>query len=652
LNKSLFRLPVDLMLKTEDLTEHKKVWVQNKDTEFEFRTTNRPTDVLVDPNNDILSIREMPPLLESASYDEIAFCTITDQRNADLFDWTPLHFAAEAGQKDIVEYFISTGADVEATNIFNQTPLEFAMDKNHKEIAKLLIEQGIDISLHTAVRLGNLETVKSLVEDVDEINAKDSQGRTPLYFAAQSGQKDIVEYLITHGADVNAENNRGETPLQLAVYKDHKEIAELLIEHGAGVSLNIVARLGNLAGVKKLIDEGANVNIEGRYGETPLHDAANKGHEEIAELLIAKGANINAGLYTPLHTAVSKGRMDIVKLLLQNGANINAQDEEGGTGTAPLHILAKYKHDYSNYDYTKIDMIELLIANGADVNLKDHGQTPLHLTVHSDQKDVVEFLIAKGADVDAEDNAGRTALDVAVEEYNKDIVKLLVDKGATASIHAVAFTGDINRVKVFIEGGGSLDTADPSGLTPLYYAAAGNHRDIVELLVSRGANVNIIVDKWKTPLTAAIGAKSTDIVEYLVDHGANINSGKGYWTPVQEAAEYSKEIVELLLAEGADINEGKFTALHNAVYAQLFDIVELLIDNGADINIKDDKRRTPLHIAALRSADDNPKIVELLLSRGLDINAKDKDGKTALAYAIEKGPTEIAEILRKHGAKE
>jgi ankyrin repeat protein len=82
-------------------------------------------------------------------------------------------------------------------------------------------------------------------------------------------------------------------------------------------------------------------------------------------------------------------------------------------------------------------------------------------------------------------------------------------------------------------------------------------------------------------------------------------------------------------------------------------LIETLISAGADVNAKDVRRgRASLHIAAWYTAEQNPKVIELLLSKGADINAKDNDGKTALAYAIEGGYTEIAEILRKHGAKE
>ncbi|MFC1792774.1 ankyrin repeat domain-containing protein, partial [Planctomycetota bacterium] len=224
-----------------------------------------------------------------------------------------------------------------------------------------------------------------------------------------------------------------------------------------------------------------------------------------------------------------------------------------------------------------------------------------------------------------------------------------------ASIQAAAFIGDTDRVKDFIEGGGSVDTADARGWTPLHWAAAGNHRNIAELLVSNGANINAVEDEWSqiTPLFVAAQKSSIDVAKYLIAHGANVNCTEDYpWTPLQRAAYHSKEMVELLLANGADVDGGKWTALHSALDVQRFDIAELLLAKGADVNARDGKGRTPLHYAGWHTSPNNIEIAELLLSKGADIDAKSDSGKTALSNAIGWGYTEMAELLRKHGASE
>jgi len=342
-----------------------------------------------------------------------------------------------------------------------------------------------------------------------------------------------------------------------------------------------------------------------------------------------------------LQEAAAVGDIDLVRSIIEKGAGVDAR-EDCFCYTA-LHRAVMGGHT---------DVVKLLLTKGADVAVKGgpSSQTPLHYAAEEGRKDIVELLIAKDADINTKNGAGETALDVPLKEYHQDIVKLFVAKGAEVSIHAAAFMGDIDKVKGFLERGGSVDTADATGQTLLHYATAGNYKDIAELLISNGANVNAVADKWKTPLGAAARTGSTDVAEYLITHGADVNAGEGYWTPLQEAAYYSKEMVKLLLAKGANINAGKWTALHSALDAGRLDIVELLLVKGADANVRNNKGRTPLNIVV--DWYGNLEIVELLLSKGADINAKDKNGKTALSYAVENGHTEIVELLRKHGAKE
>ena len=275
LNKSLFRLPVEVVLETEKTIEGKTMWIDGKNTEFEFQTTNRPKSVLIDPNNDILDMREIPPLLEACSYDEIAFCIITDQDKADWFGWKPLHFAAEAGQIDVVKYLIDTRDDVDSKNTRGETPLRFAASNGHLQVAdllianganvntkdssgysplsraiwnkerdmvKLLVSKGADVNvtgeddwtfLHYVVRNNDRELVELLLAHGAKLDVRDEDGRTALHYAAIQGYKEIVEYLFSKHVDVNVKDNKDQTPLQLAKEKEHTEIVDLMRKYGA-----------------------------------------------------------------------------------------------------------------------------------------------------------------------------------------------------------------------------------------------------------------------------------------------------------------------------------------------------------------------------------------------------------------------------------
>ena len=359
LNKSPFRLPVELVIETEKATEHRTLWLEERNTDFEFCTTNRPKSVLVDPNNNILQIRKMPHLLESPSYDEVAYCAITDQDKAGYYDWTPLHFAAQAGQTDIVEYLITNGADVNAENIEGEAPIQFAVDNGHKEIVELLIANGAEVpTIHTAVRMGDLTKVKAFLEKGTDVNSKDRSGQTALHIAAREGHKEIVELLLANGADVNiGERYYSRIAAEFAMNKGHDEIVKLLVSKGSNISaLHLAIYLKDKAKARRLIEAGADVNKRTPYGTTPLGGAVSAGFKDIVELLIAKGTDVNSRDnwdWTPLHSAVSGGRDEIVELLIAKGADLDAKD---GAGRTPLWYAQDEGHT---------EIVELLRKHGA-----------------------------------------------------------------------------------------------------------------------------------------------------------------------------------------------------------------------------------------------------------------------------------------------
>lgn len=121
--------------------------------------------------------------------------------------------------------------------------------------------------------------------------------------------------------------------------------------------------------VRKLLEEGANVNERNEYGDTPLIWAAGDGNPEIVGLLVEKGADVNACNKfgdTPLFEAVWDGNTETVELLLLEKADVNARDMHD---TTPLHAAARMD---------KTEIAGLLLKRGADVNARDkNGLTPL-----------------------------------------------------------------------------------------------------------------------------------------------------------------------------------------------------------------------------------------------------------------------------------
>ena len=157
--------------------------------------------------------------------------------------------------------------------------------------------------------------------------------------------------------------------------------------------------------IRGLLAKGADVNAkETEKGDTALHYAAVDGNTEIANILVANGADINMkdnDGNTALHRAVLMDYKEMVKLLIAAGADINAQCNYGWT---PLQIAATYGPE---------SVARVLLENGAKVDLPNSfGETPLHNAVFEGDLNIAQLLLNKGANVNAKDNEGCTSLDV------------------------------------------------------------------------------------------------------------------------------------------------------------------------------------------------------------------------------------------------
>jgi len=176
------------------------------------------------------------------------------------------------------------------------SPPDGVVEKDPEESVKPLPEAEVILD---TVKSGDPEKVKAILEECPLlVNAKDSNGITPLHTAAFWGHIEIAKYLIRKDGDVNAKDNDGETPLYIAALIGRKEMAEMFIDSGADINvrtntdttpLHIAAAGGKKEVVKLLIDKGADVNAKDNEGKTPLAVAIEKGYEDMAELFRKHG---------------------------------------------------------------------------------------------------------------------------------------------------------------------------------------------------------------------------------------------------------------------------------------------------------------------------------------------------------------------------
>lgn len=538
-----------------------------------------------------------------------------------------------------------------------KTPLWEAIANRDVEKAKALILSGADVNfadqqgnsiLHHVLHLRNAELIELLITKGANVDTHNIQGETPLHWVARGGMSatdkatilKMAEALIAHRADVNTVSPAYGTPLNIAAYANNIQMAKLLIAHGADVEGKGASPLSS-AGVngdyvemaQLLVDSGAGVNTQTANGSYPLHAAA--FHEKVTTFLLSRGANPNildAKGFTPLYMAAgSDYGAASAEALLNHGADPNARNPNGLTA---LHQAAAQG---------AIKIIEVLVAHKADTNaIDDAGYTPLHGAIRygigKGGIGVVEVLAKHGANANIQNGPdGKTLLHEAISEDKIDIIQLLLSHGA-----------DVNAVS-------------KHGATSLHFAASQGTTKIAELLLANNADLNAR-DSWgNTPLHNAIRSglrtQGIGIIQVLVKRGANINTkndrdGK---TPFHVAVSKGDvEVVRLLLSHGADVNaRDKYgaTSLHSAASEGTTKIAELLLANKADINARDSFGNTPLHNAILSGLHiEGIGIIETLIKQGANINAKNDNGETLLHLGISEGDAEVVQLLLSHGA--
>jgi cytohesin len=263
-----------------------------------------------------------------------------------------IHLAAYLANVEKLRSLIENNSDVNRKNKDGQTSLHLAARSGHKEVVGLLIAKGAIVNeedeknsltpLHYAARFGHIEVAKLLIAEGSRINARDDHGFIPLHWAALCNRKQLVELLLAKGAQVNAKDKLDRTALYYCcMFREaDTDIIELLLANGADVnagswpSLYVAVHNDNIALAEHLIDHGTNVNT--KFGSdsqsgTVLQLAPYVSSIKMVELLIAKGADVNAGPWTALHGAVEERRRDIVELLIRKGADVNAKSHENKT---------------------------------------------------------------------------------------------------------------------------------------------------------------------------------------------------------------------------------------------------------------------------------------------------------------------------------
>uniref|UniRef100_A0A670HQM8 Poly [ADP-ribose] polymerase n=1 Tax=Podarcis muralis TaxID=64176 RepID=A0A670HQM8_PODMU len=552
--------------------------------------------------------------------------------------------------------------------------------------------------LHFAAGFGRRDVVEYLLQSGGNVHARDDGGLIPLHNACSFGHAEVVNLLLRHGADPNARDNWNYTPLHEAAIKGKIDVCIVLLQHGADPAIRNTDGRTAL----DLADPSAKAVLSGEYKKDELLESARSGNEEkLMALLTPLNVNCHASdgrKSTPLHLAAGYNRVKIVQLLLQHGADVHAKDKGD---LVPLHNACSYGH----YEVT-----ELLVKHGASVNAMDLWQfTPLHEAASKNRVEVCSLLLSYGADPTLLNCHNKSTIDLAPTPQLKE--RLAYEFKGHSLLHA-ARESDAARVKKHL----SLETVNfkhpQTHETALHCAAASPYpkrKQICELLLRKGANINEKTKDFLTPLHVAAEKGHNDVVEVVIKHEAKVNALDNLGqTSLHRAAHCGHlQTCRLLLSSGCDpsiVSLQGFTAsqmgnesvqqllqdssppeehaegtskqkkCHGQLMVACFLRIEgvPLGNSEADrqlleaakagdvdtvkklctvqsVNCRDIEGRqsTPLHFAA---GYNRVSVVEYLLQHGADVHAKDKGGLVPLHNACSYGHYEVAELLVKHGA--
>lgn len=293
-----------------------------------------------------------------------------------------------------------------------------------------------------------------------------------LWSSVYTQQEDLVTINIKSGADPNFIGPYDVPVLVEACAKDQASVTIVL----------------------KLLEAGADVNIQTRNGDTCLHWAVSKKHTALIKVLVNSGASLNISNFqgsTALEMAIMSASVELVNILL-----------DADSYPAPFPNQNDWILNYS-IEKNHIAIANSLLDHGARHDYQNsYGNSPLHIAALVGSLDLVKRLLDAGAEVDITDINGSTPLLKASAQGHYYVAKYLLDHGArydyqnrygTSPLHMAALVGSLDLVKRLLDSGVEVDITDIHGSTPLLKASEKAHYYVTKYLLDQGADPRRVI---------------------------------------------------------------------------------------------------------------------------------------------------------------
>ena len=444
-------------------------------------------------------------------------------------------------------------------------------------------------------------------------------------------------------------------------------MAEQMEQQPEGDILDAV-QSGDIATVKKFLDEGVPVDLTDEEGWSLLHHAAALGQVEVINHLHEKGCRVdlidNEGC-TPLHYAATNGDIETIRLLIAMGSNVNSVDNKGNTPlkwsvmceeNAAIEELTKHgrtaeieemEPSADNLNRPALPFLLQILGNGNN-EVCQSNQTELttdiqHVSTAGQSNDSYEH---------SDHNSHQTDLVTTQQcmDINADTTQLEGD------IFEAAQCGNTAVVKRYLDIGVPVDITDEDGWSPVHHAIAHRQVEVIRLLMDRGCLMNPVkIKKYlskeervahtsKATIFEAAQCGDTATMKEYLDLGVPVDvTGEDGWSPVHHAiAHHQVEVIRLLMDRGCLMNPVK-----NRKQATKSSDLHITTEDGSKYSTYDTKQLYDDVFEAARCGD--TATIQTYLNSGGPVDLTDEDGRTLLHHAAGEGQIKVVELLLKRG---